>query len=125
MATLTEGNTQGDLVRFEEDNFFSREEVTIKAGADLETGAVLGVFTSTGDVGKYLLSAPAAEDGTEDPVAVLLYPVKAAAADAKGVVLRRHAKVNRHALVFHSSINDATKRNTAVAALKAVGIIAD
>lgn len=125
MATLTEGNTLGDLIRFEEDNRYSREEVTIKAGANLGIGAVLGVFTSTGDVGKYKLSAPGASDGTQAPVAVLLTPALAAAADVRAVVLRRHAKINRHALIFDATIDDATKRNTAVAALRAVGIIAD
>lgn len=125
MTTLTEGKRLGDLVRFEEDARFSREVVTIKAGANLDVGAVLGIFTSTGDVGKYLLSAPAAENGTQTPVAVLAEPAAAASADVQAVVIRRHAKVNRSALVFHSSIDDATKRNAAVAALRAAGIFAD
>lgn len=125
MTTLTEGKYRSDLIRFEEDNRFSRQEITVKAGADLDIGAVLGIFTSTGDVGKYLLSAPGAANGTQTPVAVLITPAKAASADVKAIALVRHAKINRNALIFHSTIDDVTKRNTAVAALRAVNIIAD
>ncbi|RKX66485.1 MAG: head decoration protein [Tenericutes bacterium] len=123
MATLTEGNRIGDVVLFEEDQFFSRDEVTIGTAADLTVGAVLGKITATG---KYILSAPGAVDGSEDPVAVLLTDADAAAADVpNAVVLSRHSRVARSGLNFHATINDTTKRDTAVAALKAVGIIAD
>lgn len=123
MATLTEGNRIGDVVLFEEDKHYSRDEVTIAAGADLTVGAVLGKITASG---KYVLSAPGAADGSQTPVAVLITDAAAAAADVTGaIVLAREAIVMRAGLNYHATINDATKRNTAVAALKAVGILTD
>ncbi len=122
MATLTEGNYLGDLIRYEADNRYSREEITIASGADLKKGAVLGKITASG---KYVLSAPGVSDGSQTPAAVLITDALAASADVKAVALVREAKLNRSALIYHATINDATKRGTAVAALKAVGIVAD
>ncbi len=123
MATLTEGNRMGDVILFEEDQFYSREEVTIAAGADLTVGAVLGKVTASG---KYILSAPAAVDGSETPVAVLITDAAAAAADVTGaLVIARHARVMRSGLNYHSSITTTAQRNAAIAALKAVGILTD
>ena len=123
MATLTEGNYQGDLVMFEEDKDYSREAVTIAAGADLKIGAVLGKITASG---KYIHSDPAALDGSQTPVAVLLQDADAASADVtNAVVLVRHARVRRAALNYAAAIDTVGERDTAVAALAAVGIIAD
>lgn len=125
MATLTEGKYLGDLVRFEEDGRFSRETVTIKSGADLEPGHVLAVYTATGDVGKFAAYQAGGANGLGAAVAVLATRAGAAGADVRAVVFRRHVKLNRNALTFHSSVDDAAKRDTAVAALKALTIIAD
>lgn len=122
MTTLTEGNYQGDLIRYEADNRYSREEITVASGADLKIGSVLGKITASG---KYVISLPGASDGSQTPAAVLVTFAAAATADAKAVALVREAKLNRSALIFGSTINDSTKRNTAVAALKTVGIVAD
>ncbi|TPE47233.1 head decoration protein [Amaricoccus solimangrovi] len=122
MATLTEGNYLGDLIRYEADNRYSREEITVASGADLTVGAVLGIVTASG---KYALSAPGASDGSETPVAVLVTTAAAASADARAVALVREAKLNRSALIFHSSIDTVGERNAAVTALRAVGIVAD
>lgn len=121
MTTLTEGNTQGDLILFEEDKDYSREAVTIGTAADLTIGAVLGKITATG---KYIHSTPGAVDGSETPAAVLLEDAAAAAADVTAVVLVRHSRVRRSALNYEAVINTVGERDTAVAALKAVGIIA-
>lgn len=122
MTTLSEGNYAGDVVLFEEDSRYSREEITVAAAADLKVGSVLGKITADG---KYLLSAPGAVDGSETPVAVLLTDADAAAADAQAIALVRHARVNRSALIFDATIDTAGERQTAVDALAAVGIIAD
>jgi hypothetical protein len=52
--------------------------VTIASGADLTRGAVLGIVTASG---KYVLSASAASDGSETPVAILAVDAAAAGAD--------------------------------------------
>lgn len=122
MTTLSEGNYAGDVVLFEEDNRYSRDEITVVAGADLKVGSVLGLITASG---KYSLSDPAAVDGSETPVAVLLQDADAAAADVQAIALLRHARVRRGGLVFHADIDTEAERDTAVAALADVGIIAD
>jgi len=123
MAPLTEGNRIGDVVLFEEDKFYSRDAVIVAAGADLTVGAVLGKVTATG---KYILSAPAAVDGSETPIAVLITDAAAATADVTGAIaLTRHSTVMRSGLNFHGTITTKAQRDTAVAALKAVGILTD
>lgn len=123
MATKTEANRIGDLVVLEHDKFYSRDVVTIASGADLKVGAVLGKITSNG---KYVLSNPAASDGSQTPVAVLLKDADAASADVtNALVMSRLGIVVRAALIFHAGIDNATKRATAVAALLAVGIKTD
>lgn len=123
MTTKTEGNRIGDILLFEEDKFYSRQKVTIAMSADLTVGAVLGEITASG---KYILSAPGAADGSETPVAVLITDAAAGAADVAGAIaLARHSTVIRAGLNFDVSINDSTKRATAVAALKDVGILTD
>ena len=56
MASLTQGNTLQDILKWEEDNLYSREAVTIASGQDLSMGAVvgkieLGTCPSTGTAG--------------------------------------------------------------------------
>ena len=123
MTTLTEPNTIGDVILWEEDGHYSREVVTIASGADLKIGSVLGKITATG---KYALSAPGASDGSEDPAAILITDAAAASADVtNAIVIVRDARAIRAGLIFDATIDNETKRNTAVAALKAIGVIAE
>ena len=84
MPTLTEGKTPGDFLLFEEQDHYSREEVTIAAGADLEPGTVLGMVTATE---KYVASNEAGADGSEAAAAVLMTPAAAAEAAVKEAVV--------------------------------------
>ena len=120
MPTLTEGKAPGDFLLFEEQDHYSREEVTIAAGADLEPGTVLGMVTASG---KYVASAEAGSDGSEAAAAVLLTPAAAAEADATAVVLKRHARVRRFGLTFDASYDTEAKRDAACAELEALGIL--
>lgn len=56
---------------------------TIAAGADLVKGTILGRITADRNLSAY---ASGNVDGSENPVAVLLEPALAAAADVKAVV---------------------------------------
>jgi hypothetical protein len=122
MAPLTEGKTPGDFMLFEENSFYSRDEVTIASGADLEPGTVLGQITASG---KYIACDHAAVDGSEVAKAVLYTPAAAATADVtNAVVIARHVRVRRFGLTFDANFTTATQRDGAVAELKAVGILA-
>ncbi|EPX82094.1 head decoration protein [Salipiger mucosus] len=120
MPTKSEGATPGDFLLFEENDAYSRDEVTIAAGADLEPGTVLGMVTASG---KYVASDEAAADGSESAVAVLVTPAAAAEADVQAVVLARHARVRRLGLTFDASYDTETKRDAAAASLKGQGIL--
>jgi len=45
MSELTQANTIQDILKWEAENSFSREVVTVKSGQDLEMGAVIGKIT--------------------------------------------------------------------------------
>lgn len=123
MTTLTEGKTAGDFLLFEEDDHYSREVVTIAAGADLEPGTVLGKVTATG---KFVRSVENALDGTQVAAAVLLTPAKAATADVTdAVVIIRHARVRRGGMIWDATYDTTVKRDSAMAELKTLGILAD
>ena len=83
MPVQTESNSLGDWLKFEEDNLYSRDEVTVASGQNLATGTVIGVITTSGKVTQL---APAASDGSETAAGVLLHPVDASTADQPGVM---------------------------------------
>lgn len=61
----------------------TEKEVTIPAGAALTRGAVMGRITANG---QFLLSASAAVDGSQTPVAILMQDVAVSGAARVGVV---------------------------------------
>lgn len=116
----TEGRYPGEWLLWEEDNFYSREKVTVAAGSKLDTGTVLGRVT---DTGKVVQLDPAGEDGSESAYGILFSAVDASDADAEGVAIVRHAIVDPNRLVWPSNITQAQK-NAALSALAEKGIIA-
>lgn len=103
----------------------SRDAATILDGEGfLDAGTVLGKVTASG---KYVAS-PAAQvagkEGAETAVAILAYAVDATDADAQAVIIDGVGGVEAKSLMlkFHSSVNDAAKRNTKLTQLRAVGI---
>lgn len=121
MTTLKEGNYTSDVLAWEEDNFYSREQVVVASGSSLKVGAVLGMVTASSEV---VLHDPAAGDGSEAVYGVLIADdVDATNAAAPGIAVVRQAQVKRAGLNFHSSIDTVGERDTACAALKALGIV--
>ncbi|MBF0131020.1 MAG: head decoration protein [Magnetococcales bacterium] len=120
MAVLSEPNNLGDLLKFEEDNYFSRDQVTVGSGADLLIGTVVGKQTVNG---KHYILAPAAVDGTETAVGVLVGNADAATADVTtALIVSRHCTVSDKALVWPVGITNNQKL-TATAQLKALGVL--
>ncbi|NRP50600.1 hypothetical protein XMV201_002367 [Aliiroseovarius sp. xm-v-201] len=121
MSVLTQPPTLGDVLKYELNPNFTRETVTLLAGANYPVGAVLGRITASG---KMKLSTATGTDGAQNAAAVLLYDVDATAADATGiVVLRGPAIVSKAALVFDASVDDAAKTLAKHAQLTTLGII--
>lgn len=101
----------------------SLDTVTIAAGEGvLEPGSVLGEVTASE---KYVFSPNAeivGKEGAELAKAVLGYRVDATDADQTAVVVSSDAEVKKPMLLFHASVDDATKTATKHDQLRAVGI---
>lgn len=119
MPVQTEKNYLGDWLKFEEDNLYSRDEVTVASGQNLATGTVIGIITASGKVTQL---APAASDGSQNAAGVLLHPVDASAGDRPGVIIARHAICSDKGLVWPASITGAQK-TAAINQLKTLGIL--
>ncbi|ARU01863.1 head decoration protein [Yoonia vestfoldensis] len=121
MSVLTQPPSMGDVLKYELNPNFTRETITLLAGAAYPVGAVLGRITASG---KYKLATSGGTDGGQTAAAVLLYAADATSADATGlVVMRGPAIVSKSALVFDATVDDAAKIATKHGQLTAIGII--
>jgi hypothetical protein len=122
MTVLTQPPSMGDILKYEVNPNYTREEVTLLQGLPYPVGSVLGRITASG---KYKLSTSGGSDGAQTATAVLLYAVDATLADATGIVLARGpAIVSRAALAYDATVDDAAKITTKIGQLAAAGIIA-
>lgn len=117
MASLSEGPRQGDIVRWEVDRNFSREEVTVylASGTTMKRGTVLGILTADG---KYTKSASGVTTGLENAVAILLDDITTDATGVKATVLRRFGIIVQGDLVWDASYDTDNKKAVAIANLK-------
>lgn len=114
-------DTIADLLLIEVQPGWTKDKVTIGAGADLVMGQVLGKVTASG---KFIKLAPAAADGSQIAAAVLVDPAAAAGADVAGaVVIARGAVVDTDKLVWPAGIT-APQKATALGQLQTAGIVA-
>ncbi len=120
MPTAIEPKNLGDLLKFEEESRYSREEVTVAAGQTLALGVVVGRNATTGEVA---VLDPAATDGTQIAIGIMAEEVDATAAPVQAVMIARHALVARQALVGPPGIT-AAQIATALAELESRGIVA-
>lgn len=125
MDTKTEGPRTLAFVLSEGNGKISRDVVTIASGSGkLEPGTILGIITASK---KYTFSPNASVEGlegAETAKAVLAYGVDATSADVEAVIIGRHAEVKEPMLLFHTSVDNDTKRATKLTQLAAVSIIA-
>ncbi|MCW2311448.1 head decoration protein [Rhodoferax antarcticus] len=121
MNAISESPNLGDLLKYEEDCLnYSREVATVAAGQNLLLGAVVARETLTG---KLKALDPAATDGTEIPVGILLGNVDASLIDVgDALLLNRHAVVASNAVIWPVEISLAQKA-AATASLAALGIL--
>lgn len=121
MPALNEPLNLGDLLKYEEDCLnYSRDQVTVASGQNLELGAVVGRVLATAKVKRF---DPAAADGTEHPAGILLGACNASLIERDdAVLLARHAVVARQAVVWPTGIT-AEQKTAATAALEARGIL--
>lgn len=119
MASMS--NTVGQFVKYEEEQNYSRDNVTVVTGQNLAAGTVVGRVTASGKIAAYNNGA---SNGTETACGILISGVDASAADKPGVIIARHAiVVDKDNLVWSGSPSGADK-DAAIVDLKALGIIA-
>lgn len=120
MANTTEGTYLNDFLRWEQDNHYSRDKVTIAASQTITKGEVLGKITASG---YYAVFNQDASDGTETAAGIALGDYTTGEGETlSGVALVRDAIVVEEYLTFPSDITSG-EQATAMASLKTLGII--
>jgi hypothetical protein len=120
MTAITEGLNLGDLLKYEAPNLYSREQVTVVAGQNLELGAVVGRITATA---KFKVFDPAATDGSELPAGILLGACDATLIDRDdALLLARHGMVASNAVVWPAGLT-VEQKTTALAQLSSLGVL--
>lgn len=119
MTSAIEPKNLGDLLKFEEESRYSRDEITVAAGQTLALGTVVGRNTTSGEVA---VLDPSATDGTEIAIGVIAENVDATAAPTQAVMIARHALVALPALVGPPGIT-AEQIATALSQLESRGIV--
>lgn len=117
----TEGKYPSDWLKWEEEGYYSRLEITVLAGSGtaraLTSGMVLGKVTASG---KYVQINAAGGDGSQTIAGILFADVTApVGTDAKGVAIVRMAVVTDNGLTWPSGYDTTTGE----AALNTLGIL--
>ncbi|MGV1793858.1 head decoration protein [Rhizobium sp. A37_96] len=100
--------------------YISRDVITIASGAGvIQPGTVVGKVTATG---KYVISVPAATDGSQTAAAITGYRVDATSADHPVTAFTRTCEVNGKQLTRDASIDTPTEIAAQNAQLAALGI---
>ena len=120
MTAITNDLTLGDLLKYEEENLYSRDQVTVVSGQNLKLGTVIGRVSATQKV-KAL--DPSATDGSEVAAGVVLQSIDASSTEkTNGLIVSRQAIVADHALVWPVAITTEEK-TAAIAQLEAIGVL--
>lgn len=101
MPVLFEGRYTGDILHWEEQKFFSREDIELPEGTSLKIGTVLGRITKTG---QYESFNPKANNGTEVAVAISISKVDYSNADTNAIGIVRHAIVKLNGAIWPEQI---------------------
>jgi hypothetical protein len=80
---FTESRHAAEFILSEANGQRSRDTVTVISGQNLKAGTVVGKITASG---KYTAVTAAAADGSQNGVAIVIYPVDATAGDTKAAV---------------------------------------
>ena len=114
-----EKNNIGDLLKYEGQNLYSREEILVEKGQKLECGTIVGRVAET-ELIKQL--NPDALDGTNIAIGILLKDVDATQNDTKSVMIVREAIVAKSAVIWPKDIA-IEKKKEAVLDLYNHGIV--
>ncbi|KRG65810.1 hypothetical protein ABB27_14675 [Stenotrophomonas terrae] len=119
MNEQTEKNRTGDFLLSEGNGSYSRENIIVASGQNLEAGTVLGTITASGEaVGLDL----AADDGSEVATGILWANTNATDADTAAVAIARAAEVKADALIWPAGVT-VPQKTAAIAQLAELGVV--
>ncbi|MGO1069654.1 head decoration protein [Lysobacter sp. CA199] len=117
---VVEGPNLGDLLKLEADHLYSRDRVTIAINQVLALGQIVGRIAASGQIAAL---DPAASDGREVAVGVVIVPITAAdVPNPDGLIVARHATVSDRYLVWPRTTTPE-QRAAAVEQLRALGVL--
>ena len=119
MPSFTESQNLGDLLKYEADNLFSREEITVNSGQNIAFATVVARLTSSGNV---VTLNSGGGGGNDIAVGIICEDVNASTAVKKSWMIARHAIVAANSVIWPAGTT-TTQMNTAIAQLKALGIL--
>ncbi|CAK0777453.1 Head decoration protein [Gammaproteobacteria bacterium] len=120
MPHVSEPTNLGDLLKWEEEQLYSRDQVTVAAGQNLPIGTVMGRVTATGHFKAF---DPTAGDGSEQAVGILLGHIDATLIDRDdGLMLARAGILASRYVVWPVGIT-ATQKVTALEQLAKLGVM--
>lgn len=119
MPALNEPDRLGDLLKYEEDNRYSRDEVVVESGQNLAFGAVVARHNTNGEIVEL---DPGAGAGQGNAYGIIAEEVDASTAAVKSWIIARHAIVAESAVIWPTGIS-ANQLESAIAELRALGII--
>jgi hypothetical protein len=120
MPVIYEGNTLGDLLKYESPNLYSREAATVGAGQHLALGTIVSRDAGTGKLYPLRLVS---ETDFSPPAGVLATDTDARLADRDDALLiARHAIVASQALIWPDELTQE-QRTLAIEQLAQLGIL--
>lgn len=125
MAPIIKAPTEGDILKFDLNQNFTREVVTLLAGTNYQIGSVVGQITTSGKVTLSPVAETVGIEGAQTAIGVLVEAVDATDGDRSGVIIRRGpAIVARQMLVYHSSVDQPAEITAKLGQLTLLGIVA-
>lgn len=117
MPKLTESPNLGDLLKYEEDHFYSRDLLEVAPRQDLKMGTVVALKENL-----IVSFNPKAEDGSQNPMGILLEDVKTSNKKGQGLCLTRHGIVLEERLIWPEEI-EVKEIEEALWSLKKQGVV--
>lgn len=119
MSCISEQNNLGDLLKYEASSLYSRDQITVAKGQNINLGTVVAKKT---DDGLIRVLNPTGTDGTQTAVGVITTDIHSKDSDMKGVIITRSAMLADHAVVWPANITEEQK-TAAIKQLEGRGII--
>ena len=122
MPAMTQPTTLQSVLKWEQENRYSREKITIASGQSVILGQVLSKLTATGEYVALDLTVKDPVDGSETAAAISFDDYDASSSAVPGVAIIRDAIINPAGLIWPEGATDEDKA-AALTTLNAAGLI--